>query len=183
MFEHEGLITAEGVRELLLFRRDHPDYPEGCFTWLSSHKRIKKDSIAGGKTKKGYWRIYIPGLARYRGHRLSWLYHYGEWPDGFIDHEGGVKHSLLPEKMRVVSIAQNNRNIALPTYNTSGVLGVNRLKNGLWTARIMYEKVNYHLGRFETKAEAEAVRKQAEIDFGFHPAHGLNSGLREILYG
>lgn len=46
--------------------------------------------------------------------------------------------------------------------NTSGCTGIYRLKNGRYKAGITFKKVRYHLGYFDTFAEAKAVRMEAE---------------------
>jgi hypothetical protein len=57
--------------------------------------------------------------------------------------------------------------------NTSGVTGVNWDKQtNKWRAEIMVNRKGIKLGRFTELQDAIQVRKQAEIDYGFHPNHG-----------
>ena len=46
--------------------------------------------------------------------------------------------------------------------NTSGVMGVQIKKDGMYQAGITIKGKYYHLGRFKTLAEAAQVRKKAE---------------------
>lgn len=49
----------------------------------------------------------------------------------------------------------------IPSNNTSGVKGVG-FKNGRWFAKIVFQKKQYHLGRYDTIEEAARARKEAE---------------------
>lgn len=71
-------VTAESLKRILSY-----DPVEGIFRWLVSRKGTKAGSVAGGirKTSDGnaYLYIRIDGID-YAGHRLAWLFTYGEWP-------------------------------------------------------------------------------------------------------
>ena len=49
----------------------------------------------------------------------------------------------------------------LPADNTSGVKGV-YFQKGKWLAKIVFQKKQYHLGRYDTIEEAAEARKEAE---------------------
>jgi len=69
---------------------------------------------------------------------------------------------------------ENSRNKSKPSDNTSGVVGVS-LSNRIgrdetrWEVRICGK----FLGYFENFFEAVCKRKSAELQFGFHPNHGI----------
>ena len=48
-----------------------------------------------------------------------------------------------------------------PTNNTSGVRGVYLIK-GKWSAKIVFQKKQYHLGSFDSIDDAASARKDAE---------------------
>lgn len=59
--------------------------------------------------------------------------------------------------------SQNRRNMS---NNTSGISGVNwHKRHEKWAARISKNNKRIHLGYFETKEEAIAVRKEAELKY------------------
>jgi hypothetical protein len=76
------------------------------------------------------------------------------------------KQGLLYWKKR------RNRNRALSSTNTSGVIGICKYKNSKkWAARITVNGRFIHLVFFDTKKEAIKVSKEAERKFGFHENH------------
>jgi hypothetical protein len=108
----------------------------------------------------------------FTAHRVIWALVYGWWPQS-IDHQN---HNCLDnriENLKAVSHAQNCKNVKRHKDNTSGVTGVVWSKQQKkWVSQI---KVNYkyhYLGSFKNKEEAVAIRKAAEIKYGFHPNHG-----------
>lgn len=110
----------------------------------------------------------------YQAHRIAWALHYGEDPDGQIDH---INHDPLDNRianLRVVSHQENHRNTGLRRNNASGVMGVSWHKAGAkWTAYVMVDGRKQHLGYFHEFDDAVAARKAAEAQYGFHANHGV----------
>ena len=50
----------------------------------------------------------------------------------------------------------------IPSNNTSGVKGVG-FSNGKWFAKIVFQKKQYHLGKYDTIEEAIRARMAAEV--------------------
>ncbi len=118
---------------------------------------------------RGYYWVNIRGLY-FLVHRLAWFCMSGEHPDGEIDHINGDRKDNRWENLRLVTAFENSRNQGERKDNTSGCRGVT--KNGVgWAVRISQNGVRYHLGTYRDKAEAIAVRKQAEKDLNYHPNH------------
>lgn len=74
-------FTRARAMELLFY------CPEtGQFTWRRSRPgQAKVGSVAGTVERSGYRYVIILGH-RYVAHRLAWLFHFGDWPKGEIDH-------------------------------------------------------------------------------------------------
>ena len=181
----ESDLTQEIVKECITYDPD-----AGTFTWNSNRpKEHFKESIrnphkiwtsrcAGkpaGWVTSGYLIIGIFGI-KARSHRLAWLYMTGELPL-IIDHIDGDPLNNKYKNIRSVSNIDNHRNTPIPENNTSGVVGVNFLKGRTentkpWRAYISANGKQINLGVYWTFEEAVAARKQAEIDYGFHPNHG-----------
>ena len=53
------------------------------------------------------------------------------------------------------------RSKKIPANNTSGTKGVYFIK-GKWVAKIVFQKKQYYLGKFDTADDAARVRKEAE---------------------
>lgn len=83
----------------------------------------------------------------------------------FVDHIDGNKLNNTLSNLRVCSNADNLKNrVKLPANNTSGILGVRFNTNrNKWTAEIQANKVVHRLGYFNTKEEAVAARREAEL--------------------
>lgn len=107
----------------------------------------------------------------YRAHAVAWALHTGEWPDGQIDHINGDRDDNRIDNLRVVTRSENCRNTPLRKNNSSGVMGVSKLRYR-WRAYIRTGEKNVHLGVFNTIEEATAARQAAELTHGYHPNHG-----------
>lgn len=110
------------------------------------------------------------------GHQVAWALYYGAWPKQEIDHINGVRDDNRKANLRLVSVAENRRNAARPSHNTSGHVGVGyRPKRGRiaqWRAYIKVAGKQIELGHYTTKEQAIAARKAAERKYGFHENHG-----------
>lgn len=170
------------------YLRQAVDYDEetGVMEWKSRPRhhfktdkgyRLWQTRFAGAPPgtldAKGYLRIPISGVV-YRAHRLAWLLAYGEEAKGQIDHINGVPADNRLVNLRVVTASCNSRNTKLRADNKSGHPGVSWRKDlGRWAALIgIGSGSNKTLGFFDTKAEAVAARRGAEIVLEYHPNHG-----------
>lgn len=106
-------------------------------------------------------------------HRIVWAWHHASWPDGEIDHIDGSTDNNRIENLRVVSRAENCRNIAASSRNKSGFVGVSfSRKSNKWAATIQVSGRQKWLGYFSTKQDAIAARLKANEDHGYHHNHG-----------
>ena len=134
----------------------------------------KKGDIAGDINCTGYRRVNVDGK-RYLAHRLIWLYLYGEWPNGQIDHIDGDKLNNRPANLQVVSAQGNSRNSKRYYNNKSGVTGVmidKGNKTNPFRAEICIDGVNKFLGYANNLFDAVCLRKSAENKYNFHENHG-----------
>lgn len=145
-------MTTNELRNFLVY-----DPATGHFTWKQRvAKCIQIGSVAGNTNKTGYVTI---GLCKkiYKAHRLAWLYTYGSWPDGLIDHINGVKSDNRLSNLRVVNETGNSENVRKPNKrNKSGFMGVIWYQNK-WRANITVNKKTKWLGDYATPEEAHAA--------------------------
>ena len=156
------------------------DPDTGVFTWRqrpldhfkNSHRHNiwntkHAGAIAGSLTPVGYWRITINNKS-YKAHRLAWLYTYGKWPKGQIDHMDGNKLNNRIDNLRRASNAENNRNVGLKKSNNSGYKGVSWSKREeKWQVFIGVNGKNKNLGYYTDPQEAsEAYIQAARIYHG-----------------
>lgn len=127
---------------------------------------------AGTVGRSGRRQVYWNG-GTHLEHRVIWRLVTGEWPKAEIDHINGVCGDNRWENLREVSHAENMRNQKQRTDNTSGRVGVcfDRERR-LWAAWVGLRGRAKFLGRFATKGEAVAARREAERKHEYHPNHG-----------
>ncbi len=137
-------------------------------------KPIKK--LITGQNNRGYRWVSLNG-DMYLVHRLAFLWMTGDHPTGEVDHINGDRLDNRWVNLRDTDPFNNSRNQGIRKDNTSGVRGVNynNCQNSRntkrWIARISHRGERILLGNFATFEEAVAARKQAEIDYGYHPNH------------
>jgi len=144
----------------------------GEFKW--NHKLSSKTKIgsrAGSISNEGYRVIGLKGKL-YFEHRLAVLMMTGEWPIGIVDHIDGSKDCNKWDNLRDVSQAENMKNKKMPSFNSSGTIGIRQVKSGKWQARINVDGKELSLGTYATEDEAKEARKVAELEYGFHENHG-----------
>ena len=149
------LLTSERLKGLLRYE------PEtGDFYWLASKGRARAGCVAGATDTGGYRVIRVDGRL-YKAHRLAWLYTYGVWPVGLLDHVNRVPGDNRICNLREATQSENMHNAG--RASASGVPGVRwRAERNKWVAQIRVGYRNHVLGSFDTKNDAIAARKEAE---------------------
>ena len=141
-----------------------------------SRGRTKRGQESGWEQKTTDGNVYR--YVAYRGvtyltHRIVWLLVTGKLPESQVDHIDGNGLNNKLTNLREATNLVNGKNTKKHKNNTSGVMGVGwfRPKNK-WRARIYCDGKDTTLGYFDTIEEAIIVRKQAEIQYNYHPNHG-----------
>ena len=157
---------ARPMTQSRLKRRVTYSRKTGVFRLVKNGKRV------GSPNAKGYLAVQL-GVKHYSLHRLAWLYVYGKFPQGVVDHLDHDKHNNAISNLRDITQLDNCKNQRLASSNTSGHVGV-RWNEGRrkWTAAIKVDRKNIHLGCFDSVEEAVASRTAASIKHGFHENHG-----------
>lgn len=154
------MITQEYLKSIL-----HYNPETGIFTWKVNVARAKKDTIAGGFRNDGYHRIKI-NTKRYLSHRLAWLYVYGEFPNGNIDHINVNPSDNRISNLRIATASQNSINKKLSANNKSKFKGVHFVKSkNKWMARITINRKKIYLGIFKDIKDAALAYKEAAIKY------------------
>ena len=151
-----------------LYWKHRKDMPNNWNTRFTNKKIKTNNANCAGITYNGT-RFYMAY------HRLIWCYYYGKWPESdlVIDHINGNFRDNRIVNLRLVTHTENNKNRSTPKDNTSGHLGIHRVKNrGKWQVQIGVNGKNVHVGYFKNKDDAIAARKEAEIKYGYHKNHG-----------
>jgi len=144
---------------------------------LRWRERMSQNVYAGSlalaaKKKSGHLHGGVRGVTL-QAHRVAWALHYGEWPQGMIDHINGIPSDNRIENLRVVSARENPKNRSANATKASQLPhGVSMKSNGRFLAQIQEGRKNKHLGYFATAQEAENAYKLAAASLGFHANHG-----------
>ena len=160
-------ITQERLKELLNYNED-----TGVFTNLTCRQRARPGDVSGSISGKGYRQIYVDGKS-YQGHRLAWLYVYGSFPAGSIDHRDRDKLNNRICNLRDVSHAVNMKNMTKYRNNKSGTTGVYWNKSKMsWEAAAGVDGRIKYLGRYKDKDYAILARLCGELLANFTDTHG-----------
>ena len=165
------MITQKQIKKLISYNP-----VDGIVTFTRTGKQNDK------ALQRGYRRITIMGRL-YLEHRIVWLYFYGEFPNGQVDHINSVRNDNRIENLRDVNNQENHKNKTLLSNNKSGITGVG------WCGDRMKFRVNItvnlkyiHLGYFSSFFDACCSRLSAQLKFGFHENHGRGKKYKARKY-
>lgn len=137
--------------------------------YTSSGKEFYFDKEDYDKIKNFCWSVGRNGYVYSSLNRESFYLHRFllNFPkDKVVDH---IDHNTINNQknnLRVCEHKENIRNGQLSKNNTSGITGVRYDdKIGAWTARIKVDYKIINLGDYNTKEEANRVRKEAEVKY------------------
>lgn len=161
--EAENGITQERVRELFEYREgDDPSLP---LAWWKPHPNAPKPRHRDELKilPRSYRQIEIDGK-HYKVHRLVWIWHHGEVPEGMeLDHINRDHWDNRIENLRAVPKSLNMRNKVLTQMNgkeqSSQFIGVRWHKQARkWRAMIAdYSGRSHHIGLFDSERKAAAA--------------------------
>lgn len=160
-------LTKELIRE-----RFNYDPNTGELTYNISLKGTKAGSSVGSAGASG--KSVCINYKRYQITHIIWMYVYGILPDKIIDHINGNPMDNRLCNLRQVTQSENLSNKHHPQNNNKlGILGVDKLKNNKYRARIKLNGKSVYLGVFETSEEAHQCyllhRKT------YHPVEGVTN--------
>lgn len=144
----------------------------GLFFWKRPNPRSSVSvGQKAGCIDNGY--VYITlDRKRYLAHRLAWLYHFGDWPEGIIDHIDGNRSNNAINNLRDADKVVNGQNQKrAQRHNALGILGVTKIKGrekNPYLAQIRVNGKPSYLGTFPTaEAASEAyLRAKRELQAG-----------------
>jgi hypothetical protein len=120
------------------------DAESGQFFWINQWSRSGK--IAGSLQPTGYIAIGVGGR-KYLAHRLAWLFTYGVWPTGILDHKDRNKTNN-----KISNLRDTNQSVNQLNREPKPMRGVS-YHQGRWKAR----KAGKYIGMFSTPEEAAAA--------------------------
>lgn len=159
-------MNKEMVRDLFEYRDDNLWWRE------RPANRVDMSKPAGYVRTDGRRHIQVKDK-QYLAHRLIWLYAYGKFPDGQVDHINGQPLDNRIENLRDVTNQENSKNQKKRCTNTSGYMGVSWHKAAdKWQAHIKVDGVQTYLGLFNILEDAAEKYRVTSIAHGYHENHG-----------
>ena len=161
-------MTQEQLKEYLEY-----DSETGIFKWIKpSSTKTRIGDIAGTPNGKGYINIRLLG-SPYRAHRLAWLYVYGEFPEGLLDHIDCNRSNNRIDNLREATSQQNSLNSSLGVRNKSGIKGVHwHSKSGKWRGVIRIGDVSIQVGLWDDLEQAaDEMYKARQEQHGEYARH------------
>ena len=118
-----------------------------------------------GIHSNGYYTVSL-GQVGYKGyaHRVAWFLHYGDWPDGQIDHINRDRTDNRICNLRDVDPNTNQRNRSNWTPNTGVRFRKDRQR---WQAYIHIDNRFKSLGHFGCETAAKMTRRIKEEELGY----------------
>ncbi|EFL4461577.1 MULTISPECIES: HNH endonuclease [Enterobacteriaceae] len=142
-------LTQQRLKNLLNY-----DPSTGIFTRRITRGGMYAGSVVGTLSTHGYRKIMVDKVA-YAAHRLAWLYVYGNFPGGEIDHINRDRCDNRIVNLRIASRKDNARNKGVSKRNTSGAKGVSwDRQTKKWRAQISVSGKSISIGRFDKKSDA-----------------------------
>jgi hypothetical protein len=156
------MLTQARLKELL-----HYDPTTGIWTRVRCNER--RDLVgkqAGSIDGSGYLHIRVDG-ARYKAHRLAFLYMTGAWPANEVDHRNMSRTDCKWSNLRPATRRLNQANVRVRSDNVTGIKGVTRFK-GRYQARInLANGSREFIGSFKSADDAgRAYQARARAVFG-----------------
>jgi len=147
------VLTQTRLKELL-----HYNPETGVFVWRVTRPGPATSSGSAGATNdKGYWHISVDGRV-YKAHRLAWLYCYGQFPNGRLDHKDRNSLNNRIANLREATPNQNNVNSKTQRTSRTGLKGVGQRDSRRWVTRVQHNGNRFYIGTFNNVEEAYIAR-------------------------
>ena len=136
----------------------------GLLFWTDKAYLPLKGKQAGTKHTQGYVVIETK-RKRFFAHRVAWLFAYGKFPDGDIDHINGNPADNRIQNLSDVSCTVNMQNQRkAQSHSSTGLLGVSRNGAG-WQSQIRINGKRKQLGTFSTPQQAHEAYVSAKRQY------------------
>jgi hypothetical protein len=141
-------LTQRRLKEVVHYNPD-----TGIFTRID--RGINSKPLGSKHSdENGYLKFSIDGTL-YFAHRLAWLYFYGDWPNGLVDHSNRKKSDNRIVNLRDSNKSKNGHNANVSKRSKTGFTGVTFVKNTKrYRSCFVKDRKRIHLGYFDTPEKA-----------------------------
>ena len=140
------------------------DFERGLLYWVKPRKG-KKEAGTFKSALNRHTVIYKNKV--HLRYRILFALFNGYWPFGEIDHIDGNSLNDSISNLRDGDRKLNAKNTKIRSDNKTGMAGIS-FHQGKWRVRLS----NKHIGSFEKKSEAMAVRLKVQLEEGYTQRHG-----------
>lgn len=148
--------TQERLRELFDYRED------GNLVWRVGRGGVKVGAIAGYENNR-YWIVRVDGT-KYLLHRLIWIWHHGDIPEGKVmDHIDGDRSNNRIENLQ--PLAQRDNSHRESTAKRELPRNVYKYRKG-FRVRFYIDGRRRCFGTYSTVEEAAEVAETKRAAFG-----------------
>lgn len=128
---------------------------------VTTSHNAKAGQVAGNLRPDGYIGINVGGRI-HLAHRLAWLYMYGDWPQGEVDHINRNRSDNRIENLRDAPRSLNITNTA--GRGVDGLKGVSRIGERFFSRIRLADGTTKHLGTYDSPSEAHREYVKAHIE-------------------
>lgn len=112
---------------------------------------------------------------KYLKHRIVWFMHYGEWPNGGLDHINGDKTDNRIANLREATPSQNQYN----RPSLGKLRGAHyRKSDGMWQSSIRVENKRIYLGIFACADDAHKAYCEAQTKYHAEYSYQAKEALK-----
>jgi hypothetical protein len=159
-------VSMEHISQSQLKSALSYDANTGVFTWLKpTSNRVKAGAPAGALQNHGYVVVGFGGN-HYLAHRLAWLYSYGTWPKGEVDHINRNRQDNRLANLRDTTRSENALNTGARPESSSGIKGVSWDKVcKRWRVQMRIKGKQTYVGVFKTIEEATVAYQKFAVTY------------------
>jgi hypothetical protein len=149
------MITQERLKQRYRYNKH-----TGVFTRLFNRAgAVKGTKVTTEHGPSGHLQITVDRKI-YPPANLAWLYVYGVYPDGIVDHKD---RNPKNNRIKNLRLATNQQNAFNRSVRSDSILGIKCIQGvpGRYRVRVTASQELHHIGYFSTLRSAKAARNKA----------------------
>jgi hypothetical protein len=154
-------LTAEELKSFVTY-----DKNTGKMVRVRNTRGRSRIGVEAGSIHSCGYRTITINRKNYYIHRLAWLYVYGVWPNGYIDHINRVVSDNRIENLRECTKSQNQMNRGPQKETKTGIKNVYMTKGGTYFCAITASGITHRKNFIYLEDAIEWVEKKRKVVHG-----------------